>query len=259
MIGSIFVTGPAGTGKSLFSSSFKEWMMSQGFDVAVCNLDPGADFLPYEADFDVRDLISLSEVMSEYSLGPNGAQVVASDLMLENYQALLKPMEEFDDYYVIFDTPGQVELFAFRQASTMLVDALTGGKASIGFVCDSVLSSSPSGFVSQKLLYGSVMSRFYKPSVMIMNKSDLVSEADLATIQDWESDPDKLLSAFIAEKQKMDKSYASEIIKAFGEINSTGKLIPVSSKDLVGFEEVYSNLSLNFQGGEDTDTAMRDD
>ena len=141
MIGSVFSVGPAGTGKSTFSGALKDWMISQGLDSAIVNLDPGAEFLPYEPDFDIREILSLSDVMSEYSLGPNGAQVVAADLMLENYQAILKPLEEFEDYYVIFDTPGQIELFAFRQASPVLVDAITGGKAVIAFISDSMISS----------------------------------------------------------------------------------------------------------------------
>jgi Conserved hypothetical ATP binding protein. len=45
-------------------------MISQGLDSAIVNLDPGAEFLPYEPDFDIREILSLSEVMSEYSLGP---------------------------------------------------------------------------------------------------------------------------------------------------------------------------------------------
>lgn len=182
MIGSIYAVGAAGTGKSTFSASLKEWMISQGFDVAVANLDPGAEYLPYDADFDIRDLISLSEVMSEYSLGPNGAQVVAADLMLENFQTMLKPLEEFEDYYVIFDTPGQIELFAFRQASPQLVDAISGSRATIAFISDAILASSPSGFVSQKLLYGAVISRFFKPSMNVMNKIDLISDTDRKSV-----------------------------------------------------------------------------
>jgi GTPase SAR1 family protein len=259
MIGSIYAVGAAGTGKSTFSASLKEWMISQGFDVAVANLDPGAEYLPYDADFDIRDLISLSEVMSEYSLGPNGAQVVAADLMLENFQTMLKPLEEFEDYYVIFDTPGQIELFAFRQASPQLVDAISGSRATIAFISDAILASSPSGFVSQKLLYGAVISRFFKPSMNVMNKSDLISDTEMDTIKEWEEDTDKLLEAYMNEKQKAEKSYFAGIIRAFSEISVAGKVIPVSSRDLLGFEDVYSSMSMSFTGGEDTDTSMKDD
>lgn len=259
MIGSVFALGPAGTGKSTFSGSMKEWMVQQGFDCCVVNLDPGAEYLPYEPEIDVRDMISLNEVMMEFNLGPNGAQIVAADLLLENMSSIQKALGEFDDYYVVFDTPGQIELFAFRTASPLLVESLTEGKASIAFISDAVLSSSPSGFISQKLLYGSVISRFFKPSLHVINKTDLVTDKDLEMIKAWEGDHDMLLEAFLNEKQRMEKSYFTQVINAFKEISLIDPLIPVSSRDLSGFEEVYSRLSLHFQGGEDTDTAYRDD
>ena len=45
--------------------------------------------------------------MSEFNLGPNGAQIVASDMILENLDALRDALGAYEDYYVIFDTPGQ--------------------------------------------------------------------------------------------------------------------------------------------------------
>jgi Conserved hypothetical ATP binding protein len=43
-----------------------------GRRVAVVNLDPANDALPYEFAVDVRDLISLEEVQEQEGLGPNG-------------------------------------------------------------------------------------------------------------------------------------------------------------------------------------------
>lgn len=36
------------------------------------NLDPAADQFEYEPDVDIKDLISLEDVMEEMQLGPNG-------------------------------------------------------------------------------------------------------------------------------------------------------------------------------------------
>jgi GPN-loop GTPase len=41
------------------------------------NLDPAAEAFEYEVAFDVRDLITLSDVMEELELGPNGGLVRA--------------------------------------------------------------------------------------------------------------------------------------------------------------------------------------
>ena len=259
MIGSIFVTGPAGTGKSTFCGSFKEWLIQQGYDVATVNLDPGAEYMPYNPEIDVREYISLQDIMSQYSLGPNGAQIVAADLLLENVEKIESQIKELQDYYVIFDTPGQMELFTFRQGSTMLVDRLSGGKGMLAFIADSVISSTPSGYISQKMLFASVMSRFYKPMLFVMNKSDLVDEDTMLTIEKWEESPDLLYEAFMNEKQQVVKDFFSGILDAFRASDMITKLFPVSSRDLLGFEDIYAEMSVYFTGGEDADTLYRDD
>lgn len=259
MIGSIFVTGPAGTGKSTFCGALKDWLISNDYNAAIVNLDPGSEFTPYEPDVDIRETISLSQIMSEFNLGPNGAQIVAADLILENTEFIENALKELDDYYVIFDTPGQIELFTFRPGSPMLVEKLSQGRAMVAFVTDAVLSASPSGFISQKMLYGSVMSRFFKPMLFILNKTDLITEEDLSNINNWEQYPDQLYDAFMDEKQEMVKDYFSSILNAFQESRMLNKVIPVSSKDFSGFEDIYSEMSLFFMGGADTDTMYRDD
>ena len=77
----LFVVGTAGAGKSSLVTSFQRWARFLDIDVLAVNLDPGAERVHYDPEFDVRDLISLSDVMSEYDLGPNGAQILAADLV----------------------------------------------------------------------------------------------------------------------------------------------------------------------------------
>ncbi len=259
MIGSLFVTGPAGTGKSTFCGALKDWLVSNDYNAAIVNLDPGSEFTPYEPDIDIREVISLSQIMSEFNLGPNGAQIVGADLILENTEFIENALKEFDDYYVIFDTPGQIELFSFRPGSPLLVDKLSQGKAMVAFVTDAVLSSSPSGFISQKMLYGSVMSRFFKPMLFVLNKTDLITDEDLKNIKSWEESPGQLYDAFMDEKQEMVKDYFSSVLNAFQESRMISKILSVSSKDFAGFEDIYSEMSLFFMGGSDADTMYRDD
>lgn len=259
MIGSIFVTGPAGTGKSTFCGALKDWLISNDYNAAIVNLDPGSEFTPYEPDIDIRETVSLSQIMSEFNLGPNGAQIVAADLILENTEPIETYLRELDDYYVIFDTPGQIELFSFRPGSPLLVDRLSHGKAMVAFVTDAVLSAAPSGYISQKMLYGSVMSRFYKPMLFVLNKTDLITDTDLQNIEKWEASSDLLYDAFMDEKQEMVKDYFSSVLHSFQESRMMTKVYPVSSRDFSGFEDIYSEMSLFFTGGSDADTMYRDD
>ena len=66
----LFVVGTAGAGKSSLVTSFQRWSRFLETEVIAVNLDPGAERVHYDAEFDVRDLISLTEVMDEYDLGP---------------------------------------------------------------------------------------------------------------------------------------------------------------------------------------------
>lgn len=101
----IFFVGTAGSGKSTLVGAYKQWLDDQGVDSIVVNLDPGADALPYAADVDIREWINLEETMREYNLGPNGAQIVAADLMAANISKMTQIIGTYGCDYVLVDTP----------------------------------------------------------------------------------------------------------------------------------------------------------
>ena len=53
----------------------QQYLTALGRKVAVINLDPANDTLPYEHAVNVMDLVSLEEVMKETGLGPNGGML----------------------------------------------------------------------------------------------------------------------------------------------------------------------------------------
>ncbi|NOZ77450.1 MAG: hypothetical protein GXO65_07335 [Euryarchaeota archaeon] len=66
----LYFIGTAGSGKTTLTGAFKTWMDQHGFDAVTVNLDPGVENLPYTPDVDIREWISLPEVMDRY--GPTG-------------------------------------------------------------------------------------------------------------------------------------------------------------------------------------------
>ena len=87
---------------------------------------------------------------------------------------------------MIVDTPGQVELFAFREASNHLIEVLGRNQAAIIYLFDPMLSRSPSGFVSQMLLSSIVEFRLGLPTKNFLSKSDLFEpEEELEKILEW--------------------------------------------------------------------------
>ena len=54
----------------------------------VINLDPAAETFKYRCDIDIRDLITLEDVMEEMHLGPNGGLVYCLEYLLLNIEWL---------------------------------------------------------------------------------------------------------------------------------------------------------------------------
>ena len=140
--------GTAGSGKSSMVYGAKNWFVEHGANVLTANLDPGAEKLPYVPDVDIRDCIQLDEVMDRYSLGPNGAMIVASDLIAEDFTEILEEIEGYTPDYLMVDTPGQLELFVFRASGIFIVEALSGEETIASFLVDPFLTQTPSSFTS---------------------------------------------------------------------------------------------------------------
>src|SRR5207253_2690346 len=80
-VNAIFITGTAGSGKSLLTSRLLHWYReSKAYPIAL-NLDAGAVSLPYDPVVDVRNYIDIATLMENYGLGPNGSLVMARDMI----------------------------------------------------------------------------------------------------------------------------------------------------------------------------------
>ncbi len=251
MIANLFVVGPAGSGKSTFTAAFREWMIKNEYDTVVVNLDPGAEILPYTPDVDIRDIVDLNSIMNEYGLGPNGAQIVAADMIANFVEELKSEVDNYEADYIIYDTAGQIELFAFRAASKFIVDYLGGDRSMLAFLFDPSLAKTPSGFVSLLILSSSVYFRFYIPFINILSKVDIVEDKDLYNIAEWSKNWNSLYDALITENPSMRKELSIELFKALENIDVFRTLIPTSARMLYGYEDVYTALQLTFAGGED--------
>ena len=129
----VYFIGTAGSGKSTLTNTMKEWMTLRGLNAITVNLDPGAENLPYEPDVDIRDWISLQEVMETHGLGPNGAQIACADMLALNTADVKNSIDMFKSDYILVDTPGQLELFVFGLEFRFLLD---GGGFALGFLLD---------------------------------------------------------------------------------------------------------------------------
>ena len=232
-------------------------------DVLTINLDPGAERVHYDPEFDVRDLVSLSDVMDEYDLGPNGAQILAADLVASQALDVFDEIEGLSGDILVIDTPGQVELFAFREASSHLVEVLGQGRACLAFLFDPMLSQTPSGFVSQMLLSSIVHFRLGLPTANFLSKADLLEPEVLDKILEWGENLDVLEAALYEESaaESMDQnSSTSRAEFAIGQLRMMQHaaiqpgLIPLSSEEEEGLADMLTFAQTIFGGMAD----MRD-
>src|SRR3990170_1227047 len=251
MARNLYFIGTAGCGKSTMVHAFQQWLGAPGLDTMTVNLDPGAERLLYNPDVDVRDWIRLSEVMEEHGLGPNGAQVVAADMLAMNAREIVEVLEGFRTNYFLIDTPGQMELFTFRESSRAVIDALGREDSALIYLSDPALVRSPSGLISSMLLSATAQFRHVLPFVAVLSKADLLSEGQLEKVVKWSMDPIALYDALMEDGTTPKTLLDVEFMKGMETIGVYRRLVPVSSEAASGFEEVYNQVQQVFEGGED--------
>ena len=248
----VFIVGTAGAGKSTLVTAFQRWSRFLEIETLTINLDPGAERVHYDPEFDVRDIISLHEVMDEYDLGPNGAQILAADLVAAQSYDIQDELEGLAGDLLIIDTPGQVELFAFREASSHMVEVLGGGQSALVFLFDPMLSQSPSGFVSQMLLSNIVHFRLGLPTANFLSKSDLLPPEDLERVLGWGEDLDMLESALFEEAGGQRTEFAIGQLRMMQNAQIQPGLMPLSSEHEEGLADILSFAQNIFRGMADT-------
>jgi GTPase SAR1 family protein len=246
----LYLIGTAGSGKSYLTHTFNQWMELNSYSAVPVNLDPGAETLPYTPEIDIRDWLSLKQIMAEYSLGPNGAQIVCADLLALKIEDLKKELDSYECDYFIIDTPGQIELFAFRESSKQIVEKL-GGNALIGYLFDPLLAKTPTGFVSQVMLSATVQFRFAIPAVNLLSKCDLLSQEEIDRIKRWVEEPYQLLEEAIAQEPGIGKQLSIELFKVLEELSAYRTLTTISAETFLGMEDLYNAVQQVFYGGEE--------
>jgi GTPase SAR1 family protein len=247
----IFFVGTAGSGKSALTYAFQTWMKNRGLDVITVNLDPGAEYLSYTPDIDIREWVSLPEVMREHNLGPNGAQIACADLLVFNFERVKDILKEFKTNYILFDTPGQIELFTFRHASTKIVETLGKDCSVLVFLVDPFVVQIPTGFVSELLLAATVQFRFDIPILNVISKTDMIEQEILNKIILWSDDLFELESALMGETEQIQSHFNFELLKVLQDMDIYRSMVPTSSETGFGMEDIYNFVQQIFEGGED--------
>jgi len=246
----VFIIGTAGSGKSMLTAAFANWLHLQKQDVITINLDPGVITVPYTPDIDIRDYINIEKLMHDYQLGPNGALIMAADLIADQVERLSDEIATFKPDITLIDTPGQMELFAFRQSGPYLANELTTESKGLVYLFDSVFSSHPQNYVSNMFLAAAVYNRFLIPQVYVLSKSDLLPPEETQRIVDWSANPYALETSIEEKLDGTKRLLARETMHAIQRLGLNFLLIPVAAKTNEGFTNLNAALERILSAGE---------
>ncbi len=249
---SIFVVGTAGAGKSLLTSKLYEYYTRNGAFTAILNLDPGVEKLPYACDIDVRDHVDIVSIMQQYDLGPNGSLVMANDLIASKIDEIQGEVDGTNPDYLLVDTPGQIELFAYRSSGPYLVDNIAADEKTGIFLFDGALVTTPVNFVSIALLATSIRLRLGLPAVNALTKTDLIGEK-LGDVLRWSSGLKALEDDIAREADGETYSLAMNILRGLNLGGFAQGLLPISNVTGDGLVNLEGALSRILNLGEEVE------
>ncbi|XP_012537753.2 GPN-loop GTPase 2 [Monomorium pharaonis] len=168
------VIGPPGSGKTTYCNAMSKFLESIGRKVAVINIDPANENMEYTPAADISELIKHEEVMTHFGLGPNGALVYCMEFLETNVKWLIAKVLNLKDHYLIFDCPGQVELYTHHKSMSQIAENLNQNLVRLCSVhlVDSHHCSDPGKYLSSLILCTTVMLQIGLPHVNIMTKFD---------------------------------------------------------------------------------------
>jgi GPN-loop GTPase len=144
------------------------------------NLDPAAESFEHAPDLDIKDLISLEDVMDEMQLGPNGGLIYCFEFLMENLDWLTESLDSLtEEYLIVIDMPGQIELYTHIPILPRLVKFLTQPGALDMRLCAAYLLESTFIVDRAKYFAGtlsamSAMIMLEVPHINILSKMDLL-------------------------------------------------------------------------------------
>ncbi|KXX73390.1 GPN-loop GTPase 3 [Madurella mycetomatis] len=178
----VMVMGPAGAGKSTFCTSLITHLQLNRRSAFYVNLDPAAEHFEHQPDLDIKDLISLEDVMDELKLGPNGGLIYCFEFLMENLDFLSEALDSLtEEYLIIFDMPGQIELYTHIPILPTLVRFLTQpGTLDIrlcaAYLLESTFVVDRAKYFAGTLSAMSAMIMLEVPHLNILSKMDLVKD-----------------------------------------------------------------------------------
>ncbi|KAJ2970875.1 hypothetical protein NQ176_g7972 [Zarea fungicola] len=174
------VMGPAGAGKSTFCAALITHLQLNRRSAFYVNLDPAAETFEHTPDLDIKELISLKDAMEEVGLGPNGGLIYCFEFLMENLDWLTEALDSLtEDYLIIFDMPGQIELYTHIPILPTLMKFLSQPGAldirmAAVYLLEATFVVDRAKFFAGTLSAMSAMLMLEVPHINVLSKMDLI-------------------------------------------------------------------------------------
>ncbi|CAL4062897.1 unnamed protein product, partial [Meganyctiphanes norvegica] len=169
------VLGPPGSGKTTYCAAIAKFLKSIGRKVAIVNLDPANEDVPYESTVDINNLVRVEEVMSTQNIGPNGALVYCMEMLESNLSWLMDKLEIY--YQCMLTLPPRGVLCNKRSEFTIIIAELSRKTLlCIIFLLSKSQLHKHRKFISALLLALNSMLHMELPTVNVLSKVDSIEK-----------------------------------------------------------------------------------
>ncbi|KAL4997151.1 GPN-loop GTPase [Aspergillus recurvatus] len=257
----VLVMGPAGAGKTTFCNALIQHCQTTRRSCFYVNLDPAAESFQYNPDLDIRELITLEDVMEELGLGPNGGLIYCFEFLLQNLDFLTESLDPLsEEYLIIFDMPGQIELYTHVPLLPSLVQFLSrAGPLNINLCAAYLLESTfvvdKAKFFAGTLSAMSAMLMLEMPHVNILTKMDQVREmvtrrelkrfarVDVQLLQDNKETEDSVNSDPMSKESLMSGGSFDRLNRAVAQLIDDFSMVSFLQLDVQDEDSVAAVLS----------------
>ncbi|KAF2368119.1 GPN-loop GTPase [Trinorchestia longiramus] len=238
----VLVLGMAGSGKTSVVRRLSTYLASARKLFYTINLDPAVKNVPFMPYIDIRDTVDYKEVMKQYSLGPNGGIVTSLNLFSTMFDDVLKLIAKKEDHaeYIIFDTPGQIEVFNWSASGPIIAGALASVYPTvIVYVVDTVRSNNTQTFMANMLYACSILYKYKLPFVIAFNKIDIT---DCKFAFEWMQDFE-VFQDVVAEESSFSSNLTRSLSLVLEEFYCNIKACGVSSFTGEGMPQLVEKLA----------------
>lgn len=271
----VVVIGMAGSGKTTLMHRINLSMIEKNLRGYYVNLDPAVLDVPFGVNIDIRDTVNYKEVMSQYSLGPNGGILTSLNLFSTRFDQVIQILEKrsgiVNQYfksdeqnkeqttipegneeegeeeeeeeevgldYIFIDTPGQIETFTWSAGGQIILELLASSFPTvIMYVTDTPRCNNPTTFMSNMLYASSVLYKSQLPMIIAFNKVDIES---FEFAKNWMQDYEQYQEALDQLKSEdymtsLNRSLALAMDEFYSNIRSVG----VSAATAEGIDDLF--------------------